>query len=112
MGTQKVLIWYNGNKVTAELSDDNTKIYDSYRFRSPKDMKAILSEPGKHGGYYMAINTMLNNDMLREWRAHNFLYALHLFRSHTKDVDLNTGKPWYITTLYAIFSVLYSLVPS
>lgn len=112
METTRVLIWYNGNKVTAELSDDNTRIYDSYRFRSSKDMRAILSELGKQSGYCMAINTMLNSDMLREWRAHNFMYSLHLFRSHTKDVDLNTGKSWYIKALYAMFSVLYSLVPS
>lgn len=112
MGTTRVLILRNGNKVTADLSDDNTRIYDSYRFKSSVDMKAILHELGLHGGYYSAINTLPDKDMLREWRAHNFLYVLHLFRSHTKDVDLNTGNSWYIKALYATLSVLYSLVPS
>ena len=110
METKKVLILHNGNKVIAELSDSNIRIYDSYRFKSSKDMKAILSELGEHGS--QAINTMPNGAMLREWRAHNFIYVLHLFRSYTKDVDLNIGNPWYIKALYAIFSVLYSLVPS
>ena len=37
-----------------------------------------------------------------EWATHNFLYMLHMFRSHTKDVDLNYPQKWYITALYCI----------
>ena len=40
--------------------------------------------------------------LLREWATHNFLYNLHIFRSHTKDVDLNAKQKWYEVIGYGI----------
>lgn len=39
-----------------------------------------------------------------EWAVHNALYALGLFRNHTKDVDLNYPNKW--EWLYKIIGVL------
>lgn len=39
-----------------------------------------------------------------EWIVHNFLYSLGLWRSHTKDVDLNYPNKW--EWLYKIIGVL------
>lgn len=113
METQHILVEYKGNKVCADLSTTNTRIQDSYRISSRSDMKAILKELRERScGADLAINLLSINEMVREWRAHNLLYNLHLFRSHTKDSDLNTGNPWYLKVLYAIVSALYCLVPS
>ena len=43
----------------------------------------------------------------RELRAHNFLYELGLFVSHTVDTDLNEDEPWYRLLAYAILSGIY-----
>ncbi len=47
-----------------------------------------------------------NMSLINEWRVHNLLYDLHLFRKHTKDVDFTLNK-WYVEVLYAIVSPLY-----
>lgn len=41
-----------------------------------------------------------------EWATHNFLYMLHILRSHTKDVDLNYPQPWYINWAYNVIGCL------
>ena len=41
-----------------------------------------------------------------EWAVHNVLYKLGLWRSHTKDVDLNYPIKWYVEVLYVIFGTL------
>ena len=42
------------------------------------------------------------NSLMNEWATHNACYALHILRSHTKDVDLNYPQKWYIKITYAI----------
>jgi len=41
-----------------------------------------------------------------EWAVHNVLYKLGLWRSHTKDVDLNYPIKWYVEVLYVIVGTL------
>ncbi len=45
-----------------------------------------------------------NYSLSCEWAVHNALYKLGLFRSHTKDVDLN--YPCRIEWLYILFGSL------
>ncbi|MBQ0053516.1 MAG: hypothetical protein KBS89_03555 [Bacteroidales bacterium] len=40
--------------------------------------------------------------LILEWSAHNFLYTLHIARSHTKDVDLNYPQKLWEKILYPI----------
>lgn len=42
----------------------------------------------------------------REWATHNALYVLHLFRSRTKDCDLNHPQKWYARVAYAVAGTL------
>lgn len=42
----------------------------------------------------------------REWATHTLLYNLHLFRSHTKDVDINYPQKWYVKILYVFFGTI------
>ena len=37
-----------------------------------------------------------------EWAAHNFLFMLGLFKSHTESVDLNYPQRWWVTLGYWI----------
>lgn len=41
-----------------------------------------------------------------EWATHNALYGLGLWRSRTKDVDLNYPQPFYLSALYIIFGMV------
>ena len=66
---------------------NNTKIIDSYKITDKKEIEKYLSwiiEERKAKKYH----TRSLKSYQREWLGHNFLYKLGLFKSHTKDVDL------------------------
>ena len=44
--------------------------------------------------------------LINEWRSHNLLYDLHIYRDRTKDVDLN-NETIIKRICYSILSVLY-----
>ena len=45
--------------------------------------------------------------MVREWRSHNLFYQLHVFRSRTKDVDLELCQTWYRELFCRVVSFFY-----
>ncbi len=45
--------------------------------------------------------------MVHEWRAHNFFYKLHVFRSRTRDVDLELRQPWHRELFCRVVSFFY-----
>ena len=94
------------------LNKDNTHIEDSYTITKKEDMKEILEflRDGTPEDYVIHIRSL--KSQIREWRAHNLLYKLGLFKSRTKDVDLdiNADKLFYKVG-YFILSVLYTFVP-
>ena len=89
------------------LTADNTHIENSYRVKSRSDMKEVISRirtalpPGEY-----AINRLSVRSMVREWRAHNLLYALGLWRERTRSVDLNENT-WPVRACYFVLSCLY-----
>lgn len=48
------------------------------------------------------VNNRSERSLLREWAAHKLLYCLHLWRSHTKSVDLNYPQAWWEKVAYFI----------
>lgn len=40
--------------------------------------------------------------MQLEWATHNALYNMGLFRSHTKDVDIEAEQAWWLKAAYAV----------
>lgn len=99
---------YLFNPVTIKVTEKNIHIYDSYLIKSRKIMEEML---------HFALEKMIMrygkthgrtvDDMIIEWRAHNFLYDLGLLRSHTKDVDLDTEETSLRKFLYRILSAFY-----
>ena len=87
------------NKYT--VSDNNIHIEDSYTV-SKKEFVPFFDElrPQYPGNQVLARS---NYSLTMEWSTHNFLYNLHILRSHTKDVDLNAPQKWYVTALYCTF---------
>lgn len=49
--------------------------------------------------------------LMTEWYCHNFLYRLGIFRSRTKDVDLNHPQKIWEKVVYPIFgSIAYIFI--
>lgn len=79
-------------------SDTVVTIYDSYMIPE-RDMGNILYEFKKTTGYNSKRSI---KSWVREWKAHNRLYKLGLFRSHTKDCDLEEHEAWWKLLIYNI----------
>ena len=92
---------YKGIQFT--LSDNNCHIINGYLTRSRDMMVEFCKEvlPSRF------IKTRPINSYVAEWRAHNLLYDLHLFRSHTRDTDLNLDENKFVRFLYRIVSLFY-----
>ena len=58
-------------------------------------MREFLEAVRQQSSPEMAICQRDIESMLREWRSHNFFYRFHVFRSRTKDVDLELKQAWY-----------------
>lgn len=93
------------DKVSVVVTDDNVHIKDSYKVGGLKDMRYILAVLKSK---YPSCKTFKRSELslVNEWRAHNLLYTFGLFKSHTKDVDLDASK-WYTEIIYFILSILY-----
>ena len=58
-------------------------------------MREFLEAVRRQAPSEMAVCQRDIESMLREWRSHNFFYRFHVFRSRTKDVDLELKQAWY-----------------
>lgn len=76
----------------------NIKIINSYKVKE-KDMLTILEEFRSKAKWAYHRTT---KSWLKEWKAHNRLYRLGLFRSHTVDCDLEENEKWYKLLAYQI----------
>ncbi len=77
-------------------------VYASYKV-SKKEFNPFLNDlrEGYVGNLVLYYRT--NRSMTDEWACHNFLYDidfLGLFRSHTKDVDMQYPLTWWESILY------------
>lgn len=80
------IIFYT-NTMTYNITNNNLHIQDScYVYK--KDMGFILDHIHSNNAN-SDVWRRSNKSLINEWYVHNALYNLHLFRSHTKDVDLN-----------------------
>lgn len=81
----------------------NFKIKDSYKFN--------LDEIKDNVVYYYNCGLLDKrrsiNSYVEEWYAHNWLYKLGLFKSHTKDTDLDGDEQWYRLIAYKIIYLLF-----
>lgn len=89
------------------LTVENTHIVDSYLVRSKEEMRAFLSEIREHCAPEMAVAHRSLSSLISEWRAHNLFYYLHVFRTRTKDVDLERQQPWWRECFCRVISFFY-----
>ena len=71
--------------VKINYNSKNVRIVDSYKIQKRCDMAIILRLFKIKTGYRSKRSL---KSWIREWKSHNRLYKMELFRSHTKDCDL------------------------
>lgn len=89
------------------LSHDNTHIYDSYLIRSKADMREFLKTIRENCDPDMAVVVRSMESLVCEWRSHNIFYYLHVFRSRTKDVDMERHQAWWRELFCRVVSFFY-----
>ena len=91
----------------AITTPDNTHILDSASVRSKAEMRLFLQEVRSQSSSDMAVCRRDMESMVREWRSHNFFYRIHVYRSRTKDVDLELCQTWYRELFCRVVSFFY-----
>lgn len=91
----------------AITTPNNTHILDSASVRDKEDMRSFLNEVRAQTTPDMAVCRRDLESMVREWRSHNLFYMFHVFRSRTKDVDLELNQTWYRELFCRIVSFFY-----
>ena len=91
----------------ATTTPTNTHIVDSCLVKSKEDIRAYLQKLRDASSPEMAVNQRDMESQMREWRSHNFFYKFHVFRSRTKDVDLELRQSWYRELFCRVVSFFY-----
>lgn len=84
-------------------NDKNLKIMDSYLIKDVKKMEEIIGIAIVKG--FKTDRSMTS--MVNEWKAHNLLYNLHIARSHTKDVDIESSISKKLDFIYKILGGMF-----
>lgn len=86
------------------VSENNINIRDSYTVIEREKMREVLYAI-QH--LHPECNSFKRTyeQMISEWRTHNRFYHWGLFKSHTRDVDINYPVKWYIQLFYNIFGM-------
>lgn len=85
------------------ISKGNCKIINSYK---TTDKKVMLDFINKLREEYKEFQVRTSLSYYREWKAHNILYKLGLFRNHTRDTDLNVDEKLSRRICYFIISLI------
>ena len=96
----------NKNNISVAVTENNIHIENSYLIEYKEDMIELLEEYRRkynsNAFYNYIINKRSIKSMTFEWDAHNLLYKLVLFKSRTKDVDIDDEKPYRIFCYYIL----------
>ena len=91
--------------VEYNVSDFDIQIIDGYKV-SKRDFDKELDGIEALYPNNLVFAARSRGSLKREWATHNAFYDLHLFRSRTKDVDLNIPQTWYEKLGYAVIGTL------
>ena len=87
--------------IKIQYDTGNVRIVDSYKVKE-KDMLNILWNFRLSTGYRSKRDIF---SWLKEWKSHNRLYKLGLFRSHTRDCDLEENEKLHRLMAYEILGI-------
>ena len=98
----------DGNEYKYTVTESNVCIKKSYLITKRSDMKLAIQQIRETIATLEGIDIKRSDrEWLQEWRAHNFLFELNLFRTQTQNVDLNENETKERKKLYRLLSFLY-----
>lgn len=86
-------------RVEIEYDEENVRIKDSYKIDTKEYMKLILTQFKVRTGFKSKRSI---DSWIKEWKSHNRLYRLGLFRKHTADCDLEEKEKLHRLIAYEI----------
>lgn len=89
-----------------DVTKNNIHIPDSYKVRNVNTMRAVLLREKALHPDCEVFKHRTTESLVREWRAHNRLYRLGIFKNRTKDVDLEWPQTWWMKVGYFILGAL------
>lgn len=87
------------------VTHNNVHIEDSYAY-GKTGFEPLLDWIHKMYPNCAVFDNRTMKSLCREWAVHNALYDLHLFRSHTKDVDLNWPIKKWVEIAYNVVGAI------
>lgn len=88
--------------VKIEYDSRNIRIKNSYQVVHKKDMITILKLFKLRTGYHSRRSL---KSWIKEWKAHNRLYRLGLFKIHTVDCDLEENEKLHRLIAYQLLGI-------
>lgn len=88
--------------VKIQYNSENVKIIDSYKIINKEYMEVILKAFIEKTGYKSKRSI---KSWIKEWTAHNRLYRLGLYKSHTEDTDLEENEKIHRLLIYQILGL-------
>ena len=101
--TDLSLLFFINMMMKYAVSKNSIHIEDSYLISKNEFGNELKKIEDSYTGETSVFKYRTYESLEKEWAVHNLCYNLHLFRSHTKDVDLNYPQIWYESFLYNIF---------
>ena len=98
----EMVIMIDGTIINYSIWGNNCQIKDSFLIKSKKIKYEFLNYLVRKCPEFKARSI---KSYYREWKVHNVLYKLHLFRKSTKDTDLNIKEPKILRLGYFIVSL-------
>lgn len=93
-----------------KVSKNNIHIENSCEVNTREDMQMVLNDiRANHSLEESDVLKRTDKSLIKEWRVHNVFYNLHLFRTHTKDVDLNYPQSKIIEIAYSVAYFIISI---
>ena len=89
-------------KVKINYDEKNIRIVNSFKINKIEDMILILRIFQIRTGYKSKRSL---RSWIKEWKAHNRLYKLGLFKTHTKDCDLEENEKWWRLLVYQFLGI-------
>ena len=92
------------NDLKITISNTNIHLHDSFKIKTKEEKLFILHEIINVFPKILEYRTI--KSMLREWRAHNILYKLHILRESTKHTDIEFKQNFIFKIGYFLISLL------
>ena len=83
------------------ITKETITIINSYRINNKNKQVDILKKIFEKDPYIDTRKRKIKDSLL-EWRTHNLLYKLNLFKSHCKDCDLDENEAFHRMICYKI----------